>query len=590
MAINRDPLSVAEINRLFRAESFPAPPAGTFELALVLGGTASAGAYTAGVLDFLFEALDCWTRRRDADDPAAPRHRLILKLIAGTSGGGVNAGIAARALAYQFNPVTRSTQIPATGSGNPFYDVWVKKVSLDGLLGTRDLGDGPVLSLLDGSVIDDLAGFIAHFSPGPAGKRGYLADPLRLILTLTNMRGIPYRTQLGGEGAPLSETFVDHADFARFAVAYPGSAFAEPRPDEFVLGFDGEGARQQQISWDTFGGFAKGTSAFPVGLPPRDLERPLSHYRYRVAALPDRDAPNGIEIVPLVPDWDSLLSPHGSDEYRFYVVDGGATDNEPIELARTALAGVDGRNPRDGMVAQRGVMLVDPFAGVASLGGERAGGLLQGLGDLAGAMMEQNYYDTSDILLALDERVFSRFLIEARSPSVRGDLRGDMALATAGLQAFMGFACEDFRRHDFLLGRANCQKYLREEFVLPVGAQAFGDGWQGIDTGPHEIPAEPPPPPSPQPPFSAYLPIIPLFDSASATQETEDWPVGKLDPDRYRDGIEARFQALVAKIDIGGMLGGSLKWAVEHFGAGPLADAARHQIETELKKWGLLPP
>jgi len=39
-------------------------PDKTFELALVLGGTVSAGAYTAGALDFLIEALDCWEAAR----------------------------------------------------------------------------------------------------------------------------------------------------------------------------------------------------------------------------------------------------------------------------------------------------------------------------------------------------------------------------------------------------------------------------------------------------------------------------------------------------------------------------------------------
>jgi hypothetical protein len=39
----------------------PEVPDGTFdnEFALVFGGTVSAGAYTAGAIDFLIEALDC---------------------------------------------------------------------------------------------------------------------------------------------------------------------------------------------------------------------------------------------------------------------------------------------------------------------------------------------------------------------------------------------------------------------------------------------------------------------------------------------------------------------------------------------------
>ncbi len=36
------------------------PPPGKYEFALVLRGTVSVGAYTAGAIDFLIEALDCF--------------------------------------------------------------------------------------------------------------------------------------------------------------------------------------------------------------------------------------------------------------------------------------------------------------------------------------------------------------------------------------------------------------------------------------------------------------------------------------------------------------------------------------------------
>lgn len=38
-------------------DTVPPTPGNTYELAPVLGGTVSSGAYTAGVLDFLIEAL-----------------------------------------------------------------------------------------------------------------------------------------------------------------------------------------------------------------------------------------------------------------------------------------------------------------------------------------------------------------------------------------------------------------------------------------------------------------------------------------------------------------------------------------------------
>jgi predicted acylesterase/phospholipase RssA len=75
----------------------PEPPEHTYELALVLGGTVSAGCYTAGALDFLIEALNSWSADKDRKDPRAPTHNLTIRVIAGTFGCAVNAALGARA-------------------------------------------------------------------------------------------------------------------------------------------------------------------------------------------------------------------------------------------------------------------------------------------------------------------------------------------------------------------------------------------------------------------------------------------------------------------------------------------------------------
>src|SRR5438045_5263053 len=105
MQINQVPPGDTEIQKWFI--DVPAVEPGVFEFALVLGGTVSAGAYTAGAVDFLIEALDCFTAAKARGD--GPRHDVVLKLITGTSGGGVNAAIAARALAYDFSHVEQAT-------------------------------------------------------------------------------------------------------------------------------------------------------------------------------------------------------------------------------------------------------------------------------------------------------------------------------------------------------------------------------------------------------------------------------------------------------------------------------------------------
>ncbi len=73
-----------------------------FHLGLTMAGAISAGAYTAGVLDTLVEALDRHNARFEAgrrrgwqgDAAGHPRHRVVLRVISGTSAGGVSAGLA----------------------------------------------------------------------------------------------------------------------------------------------------------------------------------------------------------------------------------------------------------------------------------------------------------------------------------------------------------------------------------------------------------------------------------------------------------------------------------------------------------------
>ena len=69
----------------------------TFQIGLALAGAISAGAYTAGVLDFLFQALDEWEKLRGRAD--VPDHRVGLKVVAGASAGAITGALGAVALA-----------------------------------------------------------------------------------------------------------------------------------------------------------------------------------------------------------------------------------------------------------------------------------------------------------------------------------------------------------------------------------------------------------------------------------------------------------------------------------------------------------
>ena len=525
MAFDRSEPDPALVEKWF-LDNPPVDP-GTFELALVLGGTVSAGAYTAGALDFLIEALDCWEAAKS--DPLVPQHRVVLKVVTGTSGGGVNAAIAARALNFDFPHVPQARQFDPEDSGNPFFNCWIRDLTLARFLDTGD-AERELISILNGRAIDAAAAKIVAFT-GPPKARSWLASPLRLILTLTNLAGVPYRLDLSTG----SETFVDHADYMRFAVNYSGTKATEFRPDELPLAF--EQGVPGAIGWDRFAEFAKGTAAFPAGFPPRELTRPAEHYRWRIipkSRFDTETTSNGKRYFALRPDWDAMLTSGAAStdgQYFFLVVDGGATDNEPIELARTAMCGIVERNPRDAAKADRAVVLVDPFAGRAELGRQTSGTLVDNLGSLVSTLTQQTRYNSRDVVLAADPNVFSRFMLAPRQdPNSKRP-----AIASGGLAAFVGFTCPAFMRYDYMLGRQSCRDFLYKEFALAeTNAKVFGGPWTDEQKKAYAQGTQP-----------GCLPIIPLVGTARQPQDLDPWPAGKLDPEDYRDAIEARFRAIL---------------------------------------------
>src|SRR5262245_1960975 len=112
----------------------PAPDV-PFEIGLVMAGAISAGAYTAGVIDFLIQALDEWEKakeqaRKDIAEGKptdCPMHEVRIKVLAGASAGGMTAGLAAGLLGMKFESVTA---LPPAGqalrpTNNNLYRSWV---------------------------------------------------------------------------------------------------------------------------------------------------------------------------------------------------------------------------------------------------------------------------------------------------------------------------------------------------------------------------------------------------------------------------------------------------------------------------------
>ena len=428
----------------------------TFELGLCLAGAVSAGSYTAGVLDFLYEALDSWQAAKLRGE-AVPRHEVKLRVVAGASAGGMNGAIMAASASRRFTPASPARNRDLTTS--PFYKIWVDGLSITDLLATDDL-DGPnpeFRSILNARCLDRLAQSVVEFQGEGAADpaiRGWLADPFLVKLTLANLRGVPYPIRFEG-ATGFSHPMTLHADWIEFGASARGIVDADKLPPGAIALPDD----RTKPAWFHLRTGALATGAFPGALEARFIPRDQSVYDTR---FPRFDADGNVVFVK--PDWNKV-----EDPYAFTSVDGGLFNNEPFDLAHSVLAGFAGSNPRDGKQADRAVVMVAPFADPSPLGAADLRSIAEIFPAMIAAMTAQGRFKPSELALAQSASIYSRYLIAP----IRADAKGEAAMATGGLGGFIGFFSRAYRHHDFLLGRVNCQEFLRERFTLPDSNPIF---------------------------------------------------------------------------------------------------------------------
>ena len=222
----------------------------TFKIGFALSGAISAGAYTAGVLDYFFQALNAWENVRGEE--GVPEHRVDLQVITGASAGAITGALGVVALARGIRPQKltdeekrRTYPIPA---GTPtqdlrcvlpsLYETWVTRprtVDPTGgvdFLSAEDLEGGkgaPVVSALNATLLDDIK-LRALLPPNAAAlpesqpPYPYIAANLHVYITVSNLRGIPYTVSFGnsvygmqthGGSRPLQHQWARHRDERR---------------------------------------------------------------------------------------------------------------------------------------------------------------------------------------------------------------------------------------------------------------------------------------------------------------------------------------------------------------------------------------
>jgi len=480
----------------------PLPSPRTFELGLTLSGAVSAGAYTAGVLDEIFEALDEWdTERRIRSD--VPDHRVELRVMAGASAGGMCAAIAS---------ATLGRPVPTNSESSALRKAWVERIDIQQLLTVDERPkDQTIPSVLDARILDEIAEEAVFGSrSATATGRGWLGNSLHLAFTVTNLRGV--REKLGFEKG--GHPFRRHRDVLRFCI---GGRDAELRhPSELRLDWQ----PTPGTGWRELISAALATGAFPVGLATRP-------------------------VVPSVRDLGELhclgsnsfywqAAARAANDRSFWAADGGVLNNEPHELCRQLLAGIGRSNERDGQKAQRATIMIDPFVDDEGDTFGDTEGPPHWFTDVGArvlaALLADARSDHRAILLANLETVASRYLI---SPTRPGRPPGNRSIASGAIGGFSGFLAQRYREHDYQLGRRNAQRFLAEHFTLPANNPLF-DGARSEKYARHVKVG----------PEGNYLPIIPRFPAEGRLPHAlPEWPGAD---DWSRRGLESRLEKRLA--------------------------------------------
>lgn len=467
-----------------------------------MAGAVSAGAYTAGVVDYLLETLSKWDEAKKHNeavgeasplyDHSVPMHDVVIEVIGGASAGGMTAAIAALAM---FEGIQAINSKNPDKQRNKLYDAWVKlnddigKPTLEQMLQTDDiLKADEVHSLLNSDAIDAIAknaGDLSRVQDLPE----YISANLQIILTITSLRGVPVavnffdtkqREQLkqveqarskdvfGVEDAkdqPAHRMYV-HKGIAHFMVSRLPGQYRPPH----VVPFQPDNPEDRQLLLEC----AKATGAFPLGLKARPLKNiPLDYIRAMVYRM------FGLHKHPKLEQAIEITTEQ--DPYDFVAVDGGTINNEPFG---EIIEAVEEKCQAEGN--PYAIIMIDPFPNFAedkTSKYKQPSSLLDLVPNIFGAIRAQAMVKENDLMRGLSGDATRRMVFPKKS-------KDPYPIACGALDGFGGFFSREFREHDFQLGRYNCQRFLRKHFSVGLDklehAKVFSE-WKNDGSDPrHE--------------------------------------------------------------------------------------------------------
>jgi len=420
-----------------------------FEIALVLAGAVACGSYLAGFLDQFLDALDEWEEKKKSKDHDTPSHDIKIKVISGSSAGGMSAAIFLREAFRRAELRKQNPEIKDLSKTSLLRKAWVESIDIKDLLDSKDLvGQNKIESLLDCTKIDELANDILGKDKKPEWiEIPYFPDDIRLYLTLTNLKGLAYKLKFTSD-TNSGHQYINHADYEYF---------------NFNKNLSKEGEKWNS-HWETLKERAKATGAFPIALKPREIkERCFDFYKNRL-----KDEGRGLE---------KHLDVNEGGDYSFYAIDGGTINNEPFDLAKSVWAVKD----KDGNLVKKGelvpgqscVLMVDPFPGEGIMEeSPKKSSFYSFIPALISTLLNQSRFRADELIAWSEKEVGTRFLVMPRKEE--NGIISTKPLKGGFLGGFGGFFSEKFRKHDYELGKANCQSFLENYFSLPVSIAKTG--------------------------------------------------------------------------------------------------------------------
>jgi len=460
----------------------------TIHLGISMAGAISAGAYTAGVMDYLLEAFENWQKAKDLQQEGKlsgiPKHNIMIDILSGASAGGMTAALTAAAIHTNFDHVALTDVVNNTDrlAKNPLYHSWVdlteedhrdmmnQMLSIDDIENDKQGNpDKEVRSVFNSGFIKTIAErHINNMIKDKDIQRPYFAADLEIFATLTNLRGIPFEVSFGSPSYARVHRMTRHFDIAHFKLGFEQEYKKDGRiPLHFN---DAEGLNKDLLVQS-----AMATGGFPIGLEPRIIKR-LGKYIKENKYLNLGNRPDLHTVNPI-------------DEFMTLNVDGGTINNDPFELTQEMLdermnVSLSGGRKIKASEFESVVLMIDPFPNHSDLPDTnyrplRAFKFI--ISQILSAMLGELRMKEEVLKSAYGNEDYTKFLI---IPSRSGaNKETENYIACGSLGGFGGFFNKDFRKHDFLLGRRNCQQFLKKHFSAPVDANnpILAYGYEGIE-------------------------------------------------------------------------------------------------------------